>query len=196
MRFLTLALFLGISASVIAGSIYRYRIVTQPTVFVEAPASKTVLAQIPVGTAVQETGLPGKPWIVKQAGEDWIHVAYWGEVGWIPVQAVSEISNIKKPSAEDFRGLWIGNAHCKQRSFLNIQFNGSFQGSRCIFCSVEGCPEGISGSWKIRDGMLCIQEARGESACFFLWNQMLISDPESGFIWEYHGSAPLSGLRR
>lgn len=197
MRFaILLATTIGLQASLSAGSTYQYRISIESIGFYEAPGSKQALAQIPAGVALQETGLEGRPWIVSQNGEDWIHVAYWGEVGWVPLKGVAKVASIKQPANVDFTGLWVGPAYCSRPGVLFIQANGNFQGMRCISCSVEGCPEAISGTWSVSNGMLCIKESRGQSGCFFLWNQMLISDPETGFIWEYHGSAPLSGLKR
>lgn len=176
---------------------FEYRVSVKEQNLLEMPGSSIVLARVPAGAIVAETGPAGSPWTQVAAGVTWINVAYRGDVGWLPLdQAESPVLLAARAGSFDPQGLWTDTQLCGGRpAYLRFEA-GSFSGMRCEHCDLPGCPNGLSGSWSTEGNLVCLKERRGESACFFLWEQKLVAMPVRGFFWEYHGGAALSGLVR
>ncbi len=199
LRIVVLAAAFICSQSLFAQEFFRYRIWVGPEAGVlrELPdSSSEALAQIPRGAAVMETGMRGRPIVVSKSGREWIQVAYFGDVGWVDRSLTTEPEKLPAASGAVYEGHWRSTLSCRIPSFLYIMPGGTFVGSHCIHCTLEGCPESLSGTWEIEQGFLCLKERKGQKACFTIFEGILTADPSKGFIWEYHGASVLSGLVR
>lgn len=177
---------------------FTYRISTEEQQLLEAPESSIELARVPLGAVVAETGPRGKPWTEEKNGVSWVNVAYRGDVGWLKTASTEKpFALASTASAHEFGGTWLDSQTCAGRpAFLSIEPWGTFSGMRCEYCDINGCPNIVSGTWKTQENLLCLEERKGERACFFVWRNLLVAFPERGFLWEYHGGAALSGLAR
>ncbi len=177
---------------------FAYRISLEEQALLETPGGAMVLTRVPAGAVVAETGAEGRVWTEEKDGIDWINVAYRGDVGWLRTAATGIPAAMAYAAVgHSFSGTWYDTQICAGRpAFLNIAAGGSFFGMRCEYCDINGCPNGLAGTWKVENNLLCLEERRGVRACFFLWKNMLVALPQRGFFWEYHGGAALSGLAK
>lgn len=182
-----------------AQEFFHYRIFTPESGDLrELPdSSSESLATLSRGVALMETGMRDRQIVVQGKDGDWIQVAYFGDVGWVPLNHTALPQSIRTVSTStEFLGTWRSNLKCRIQSYIHIEADGMFYGSHCISCTMEGCPESISGKWTIEDGMLVLTDKKGQKAHYFIKEGVLVSDPTNGFIWEYHGASVLSGLRK
>lgn len=177
---------------------FTYRISLEDQMLHETPESKITLARVPAGAVVAETGPEGRVWLEDKGGTKWINVAYRGDVGWLPAGSTEKPTVLASlAAARDFSGTWVDSQICAGRpAFLRLEANGTFSGIRCEYCDLPGCPNGLYGTWTVHQNLVCMEEKRGDRACFFVWKNLLVALPERGFFWEYHGGAALSGLAR
>jgi hypothetical protein len=177
---------------------FAYRISLEDQELLETPGSAMVLTGVPAGAVVAETGAEDSPWIEDRNGVSWINVAYRGDVGWLKTASTGIPAAMAFAApAQDFTGTWYDTQICAGRpAFLSINPGGSFSGMRCEYCDIAGCPNGLSGTWKTENNLVCLDERRDVRACFFVWKNRLVALPQRGFFWEYHGGAALSGLAK
>lgn len=175
---------------------FAYRISLEDQDLLEIPGSLIVLTRVPAGAVVAETGAEGQAWTEERNGVSWINVAYRGDVGWLRTQTTGIPAAMAFAAPEtDFAGVWYDTQLCAGRpAFLSLNPTGAFSGIRCEYCDINGCPNGLAGTWKKEGNLVCLDERRGIRACFFFWKNMLVALPQRGFFWEYHGGAALSGL--
>lgn len=177
---------------------FTYRISLEDQMLYETPGSQITLARVPAGAVVAQTGPEGRVWLEEKNGRQWINVAYRGDVGWLPDVSTGKPASLAASALpHNYAGTWVDSQMCAGRpAFLRLEANGTFSGIRCEYCDLPGCPNGLYGTWRAENNYVCMEEKRGDRACFFVWKNLLVALPERGFFWEYHGGAALSGLAR